>query len=196
MLKWLLGKKGSKKSTDFDNGDWKSKRRFIRDENEYGVAAWLAREEDTPPIDRAFIARFGGFDFLFNFRMWAGCVKHCSIAEYSPVGDYYRSRFEALASSGAVVTGAGVSNRARLYVLSIRGLRDAAAELSPGLKFKSIAAGVEKLESVEGIEDWLDKNVPAADVFEIVPLEFDQEAIEKQWRSYESKANRIIMEES
>lgn len=155
-------------------------------DDRYARAERLAYRRDLPPLNSRLIDRFGGRGFLFNLRMWEARTRGGSSCSYVPANDYYRRRFEILASTGVAVGGKAVPLIWKYQALPMAAVREAARTLGAG-KFRSKEEGARIVVGCQGAEDWLESRYDLNSFFLLQPEDWSYQGVEAQWRGYEEE---------
>lgn len=149
-----------------------------------------------PILTPGFIQRFGGDDFLFNFRMYADRVRKAggAVALHVPKDDHYRKRFDALAKGGMARTGEAVPLVDKLQCLKAGDMRtwvdDLGAQPANRQRKADMAAA---LAETPGAADRMSQTYPDRDWFYLPEPDFDIAQIEGEWAIYDLYQHVIHM---
>lgn len=143
-------------------------------------------------INLDFIERFGGRDFMENFRVYTELAHDSSVTLHIPMDHQNRKQLETFVEKGIAIQGRKIPLKDRLAVLSFTQLKNIASELKIDSQFKTKQEATETLANMPGSAVHLAMIHDVDDIFYIKAESLDVKAIEEEWSFLNAYSKLII----
>ena len=143
-------------------------------------------------INIDFIERFGGRQYMENFRVYTELANENTVTLHIPPDHQYRKHMDAFVEKGVASQGRKIPLNNRLGVLSFTQLKEIARELKIDNQFKTKSEATEALANMPGSAVHLAMIHDVDDIFYIKSESTDVKAIEQEWASLNAYAKLII----